>query len=453
MKFLCTNCRAKYQIADEKVAGRTLRMTCRQCKQEIVIRSASRVSAAPAAAPLAPAMKRALAAGAHTVPPLPSDNEWHVGINGVPVGPMGREEVKRKIAAGAVGPDSLAWREGMDDWRAVRDVPALAPLCAPPRAPPRVSAVSALGDRSSTVTPSRVSLEPARVSLEPARASLEPAPAPPAPAGQAPAAQEWQPPQDTRPSSVYPPGAEASMAGVPTGPLGMSWGVMFALMCGFAFLMTATALFGAHFLSGDKEAKTAPAATAPAAPEPAVAAPDLQLELEEEQAEEDGIELEEQAIEASTEPEKRAQRTTTSKKTTAPTKKLTAAQKEMIARMGGGDTKAASIQTSSRSSSGSSATGQGLSAGQLSKVVRQGRSSLQRCYETALRQIGGSDETVRMDVEVTVSANGNVSKAHAGGKGLAGMKQCLERTVKAWRFPKSGGTTETRFPVVFQPGG
>src|SRR5258706_8674628 len=31
MKFLCENCKAKYQIADEKVAGRTVRMKCRKC--------------------------------------------------------------------------------------------------------------------------------------------------------------------------------------------------------------------------------------------------------------------------------------------------------------------------------------------------------------------------------------------------------------------------------------
>lgn len=31
MKFLCDNCKAKYQIADEKVGGRTVRMKCRKC--------------------------------------------------------------------------------------------------------------------------------------------------------------------------------------------------------------------------------------------------------------------------------------------------------------------------------------------------------------------------------------------------------------------------------------
>ena len=38
MKFLCPNCKAKYQIADEKISGRTLRMNCRKCGHDIVIR-------------------------------------------------------------------------------------------------------------------------------------------------------------------------------------------------------------------------------------------------------------------------------------------------------------------------------------------------------------------------------------------------------------------------------
>jgi predicted Zn finger-like uncharacterized protein len=39
MKFLCENCKAKYQIADEKVAGRSVRMKCRKCGHLIEIRS------------------------------------------------------------------------------------------------------------------------------------------------------------------------------------------------------------------------------------------------------------------------------------------------------------------------------------------------------------------------------------------------------------------------------
>src|SRR5262249_57580557 len=66
MKFLCDNCKAKYQIADEKVAGKTVRMKCRKCGHQIEVRAAvtetsvatnppkTSVGATPAAAPKPP---------------------------------------------------------------------------------------------------------------------------------------------------------------------------------------------------------------------------------------------------------------------------------------------------------------------------------------------------------------------------------------------------------------
>lgn len=39
MKFVCENCKAKYQIGDDKVAGKTLRMKCRRCGHMIQVSS------------------------------------------------------------------------------------------------------------------------------------------------------------------------------------------------------------------------------------------------------------------------------------------------------------------------------------------------------------------------------------------------------------------------------
>ena len=39
MKFLCEQCKAKYQIADDKVAGKTVRMKCRKCGHMIEVRA------------------------------------------------------------------------------------------------------------------------------------------------------------------------------------------------------------------------------------------------------------------------------------------------------------------------------------------------------------------------------------------------------------------------------
>src|SRR5256885_111924 len=153
MKFLCSHCKAKYQIADEKVAGRTLRMTCRNCKQEIVIHGDGNVGIAPMAAvpysgsgvvimpqtpvpaapsPLGATFQMQVGAPLRAAPtmPVPID-EWHLGINDVPVGPMRRDEIARKLATGRIGPDTLAWREGLDDWMPLRNIPELAVLCAP----------------------------------------------------------------------------------------------------------------------------------------------------------------------------------------------------------------------------------------------------------------------------------------------------------------------------------
>src|SRR5689334_16706287 len=103
MKFLCSHCKAKYQIADERLSGRTLRMTCRSCGQEILLRGdpSTPSNRAPAAHPnslmsapsaLGAEFQSAMAASLHPLPPAVPIDEWHVAIDDAPVGPMRREE-------------------------------------------------------------------------------------------------------------------------------------------------------------------------------------------------------------------------------------------------------------------------------------------------------------------------------------------------------------------------
>jgi predicted Zn finger-like uncharacterized protein len=177
VKFLCDNCKAKYQIADEKVAGKTVRMKCRKCGHQIEVRAAvteTSVASAPprpptnsatpprapqksglatslsAAKPRAPSPSvsppRGALAGAFksnvqdapaSVPGEPAaaasielsvTDEWYVAINGVPVGPVRISELRRKAAGGAVTEESLCWQEGLEEWRPIRSIPDLAAL-------------------------------------------------------------------------------------------------------------------------------------------------------------------------------------------------------------------------------------------------------------------------------------------------------------------------------------
>lgn len=441
MKFLCSNCKAKYQIADEKVAGRTLRMTCRRCQEEIVIRGEPQAPSAAtpigrlAAATAAPSplgadfqMQVGSTMRASSVP-MTALEEWHVAVNDVPVGPIRREDIARKLAAGAIDLDSLAWREGMDDWQPIREIPELGRLSATPNglpltAPPPLHAPqSRLG----------------------AHAPSAPYPVDP-----------WAMPQE-RPSQVMVnpmlDGGASQQRSLP------SWPAMFALAGGFAFLMSGLAIFGANWLKDSPQAAgpTAGAAGAAAvAPEPVK--PKLELpdedalgELDERDAPEPmviGVDELPGKPRASSRP-----RSTTGASQNKPARKnLSEEQKAMLARMGG-DTGTNLSNLGGDSLSGTSrsrATGS-LTGGQVSKVVLRGKKNLQRCYETALRG-SGSEETVRIDVELTVAPSGNVSSVKSRGGGPSGMATCIERTIKMWRFPESGESSPVRFPLVFQPG-
>ena len=159
MKFLCDNCKAKYQIPDEKIAGRTLRMKCRKCGHNILIRG-DEAEHADARSPTGSRRTRRQRGSASSVAPrprsgsalgtdfrsgeladapaerhAPAETEWHVAVNDVPVGPIKRAEVARKVGSGAVTGESLVWREGFDDWLPLRDVPELVGLLEQRRIP------------------------------------------------------------------------------------------------------------------------------------------------------------------------------------------------------------------------------------------------------------------------------------------------------------------------------
>jgi predicted Zn finger-like uncharacterized protein len=225
VKFLCDQCKTKYQIADEKAVGKTLRMKCRKCGHLIEVRAAAAVTGSSApppghaphapVSPGAPAPPRPMAKPAAaplasnlaaTKPPVKSEkppasalagafkstvrdeevsapfdmsdlgganDEWYVAVNGVPVGPIRVAEIRRKAANGAVTEDSLAWQEGLDEWRPVRTFPDLAAV---------VREAIASGRPSLTPLPpeGRPSLTPSSRTGG-ARASIGPQPGRPAP--------------------------------------------------------------------------------------------------------------------------------------------------------------------------------------------------------------------------------------------------------------------------------
>ncbi len=265
MKFLCDNCKAKYQIADEKVAGKTVRMKCRKCGHQIEVRAAvteTSVSTSPpnggseaprpmaaksglatslsAAKPRAPmvgtqtqnlgglagAFQRTVQDGPQTVP-LPTNtnnpvelsvtDEWYVAINGVPVGPVRISELRRKAASGAVTEESLCWQEGLEEWRPVRSIPELAAIVRE----------AAQGNRPSLIAPAPIEGRGSSPPRAPQRPAGAPRPSAPEP-GRGPQ-PSYEPPRPLQPagrSNVVPlrVAASASMDDLApnTAPLGQT---------------------------------------------------------------------------------------------------------------------------------------------------------------------------------------------------------------------------------------
>ncbi len=69
-------------------------------------------------------------------PPLPGDARYHLALEGQPRGPFTLDELKRLAGEGRLNAETLAWTQGMDDWKAAAEIDELKPLLRPDTPPP-----------------------------------------------------------------------------------------------------------------------------------------------------------------------------------------------------------------------------------------------------------------------------------------------------------------------------
>ncbi|MEM7608292.1 MAG: GYF domain-containing protein [Myxococcota bacterium] len=514
MKFLCNHCKAKYQIPDEKIAGRNLRMKCRKCGNEIIIRGPKSAEAPRAAArtarrggsgamnrPSRPAGRSALgaefrrgAALAPAPPPKAAPVEWYVAINDVPVGPIKREEVARKIGMGAVSATSLCWREGLGDWQKVADVPELASLLqqrrvpAPPpprpkRPPPPArkkdpppSNVIPIGGRQGAA-PSPLDFDDDEKTVMSSSPFAEPAPEPKQPAAPPPSDDDLAfgaPIEAAAPAAATTPAAAPAAAPAPAPPATFATepsymppkrrqlsvpaiGLIFGCV---AFGVALAVVVGQRMLADDPQPVAAADTSETAEPaQPAEAVPDIPPEVEE--PEQPVAETEGEPEEAGEEtPEDTSEGTSARRTTPRNGTRMTSAmagsmtdltdeQRALLERFGdssGGPT----IMRQGLSGSGSAMTGMALDSAALTRVVRApaNQRALQRCYETAIRGNPNPPEA-RVDVNLRILGSGRVQSATVRGDNVGSLRQCLTGVVRRWRFPATGAETQTSFPLVF----
>lgn len=545
MKFLCDNCKAKYQIPDEKIAGRTLRMKCRKCDHEIILkgpkdeadagptegsnaskkRSGSSSGPAPRpgarrggsqagprpTSPVAAQPKRASSLGSEfrkgsLAPDAPSTRapaaEWYVAINDVPVGPIKRDEVARKIGLGAVTAESLCWREGLDDWKPVGQVQELASLLQQRRVPPPPTGSSVPPPRaserpSSNVVPIGGRLGAAAApaydesELEDERTVMAPVPVPdPEPVRAKPAPKPVATPRPVAtpkpvaapkpvvaprpvaapqqeddpfampvvaPAAVAPAPFASPPASMPAPAprRGLPVGAWIAIVGAGAFGITLALAIGPKLLSDDPE----PIAAATPVPDPIAPdpTPDLALDVPDVDPVPDEVVPDEVVPDETTAMRSTGMQGVTAMATTptAMTDNLTDEQRRQLELITmSGSTGVAPGMLSVGGNTSAQTSREELDNDAVRRVVtaQSNQLALRRCYEVAIRGMPEAP-AVRLDVEVVVGASGTVTRASASGGDVGSLKSCVETTVRRWRFPPSSNGGRAQFPVVFSGGG
>ncbi|MBN2195055.1 MAG: zinc-ribbon domain-containing protein [Polyangiaceae bacterium] len=133
MKISCNACGSNYAIADEKVAGRLVKVRCKSCGAAIVVDARQQSGAATAGASKPQTV---------SIPPEPSvpppqdpsssgEATWSVNLSETDSRSMTTAEIIAAYHQGLLA-DAYVWKEGMDDWAPLFNVPELAAAVMPP---------------------------------------------------------------------------------------------------------------------------------------------------------------------------------------------------------------------------------------------------------------------------------------------------------------------------------
>jgi predicted Zn finger-like uncharacterized protein len=118
MKITCQSCQSKYNVADDKVTGKIVKIRCRKCGATIVVdgTTAAAGSNSTASGTSAVAAQQPAAAEAPT---------WHVNVSDNDQRTMSLSELVDAYNASTITQETFIWIEGMEDWKPLKDVEAV----------------------------------------------------------------------------------------------------------------------------------------------------------------------------------------------------------------------------------------------------------------------------------------------------------------------------------------
>lgn len=128
----CPSCGATYNISDEKVRGRRVRVRCKNCSGPIIV-DGEELDAEDATRVYQPSFEpntyddtdestRVMSAGSGDPSEAPPPGAWTVNVSDADQRTMTLEEIVDTYNAGFITEDAFVWRAGMSDWVALMQV-------------------------------------------------------------------------------------------------------------------------------------------------------------------------------------------------------------------------------------------------------------------------------------------------------------------------------------------
>jgi hypothetical protein len=383
--------------------------------------------------------------------------EWYVGINGVPLGPVRLSTLRQKAQQGAIDEESLVWRAGFEEWLPLRTFPELLVL---------IREAKEAGGRASYLPPPPP--QPRRISQPPPAPVAAVAPAPPpaepeqepatviAPSAEAIAvlgqvtADPFAPKPPVPPVAVAPAEDDSGRRSIVDD---IAVGVRKQVrMHPAAYVLIAIAFgFGATgaivFFSNDRGPAPPPTIQVVTVTAPGVAPA--------------GDPTGAASVAMNTEdlpPEVRAgtasrPASTDNKPSNGNDEPPKTDEKGVAPRVGLGASPAIDGPSVGGPTPGSGGNlPQQLDQSDIERVVNAHRASVKRgCWEPALAgRAPNSPKSAKVTVSIGIGASGNVTNASAsGGDGFPGLASCIAGRVRGWKFPPSGGTSQASVPFAF----
>jgi len=343
---------------------------------------------------------------------MPGD-EWFVGINGVPVGPIHLSELRAKAGTGSITKESLVWRDGFEEWRPLKSFPELAAIV-------EESVSSAQASIAPPPTERRAPAAGLEALADPfaGRAAQPAASAPGAVTGAAVVTDDL----DLEVLRARPKTGRAAWLAVVVA-------LLFGISLGFVVFSRKPAEVVRYVEVPAKVPAAAPAPTV--ANEVPIAEP-----------------------EASGNPGKSGSKGPLAATKTQPVgskveegqgSKLTGGLRNLGAGLQGGPGGPGGNQSPS--------AGSQLEAAQVQQVVSRYTSSVKRsCWQPALdTRDKDAPSSARVVVSIQVGPSGSVQSVSTSGdpRGYRGLANCIAGRVRGWQFPASGSTTPVNVPFVF----